>query len=68
MSDDAKKVIKFLAEVAVTVLILWYSTPGRQPLTPYLWRAGARSAARAAYYCESVAVWCRSHYWKAVRP
>jgi len=54
--------------VAYVGALIYYSIPGRPPLAPYLWRAGARLAQSCADDAGSAALWFRTRYWKAVRP
>ena len=68
MTDDQKKALRLVADVAVFGGLVWLSMPGRPPLKPILWRTGARGAELVADAATSVMLVCRSQYWKAVRP
>jgi hypothetical protein len=67
MNRETKQAVRTVVNLAVFAAVVWYSLPNRPPLTPYVWRTGARISGSIASGASTMSLWCRSRYWKAVR-
>lgn len=67
--DERRALVANLLRLGAFGVALWFSLPGdaRPPVHLYAWRAGARGAQLVADGAQHFSLWCRTHYWKAVR-
>lgn len=68
--DERRALVVNLLRLAAFGVALYYSLPGdsRPPVAVHAYRIGARGAQLVADRAQQLSLWCRSKYWKAVRP
>jgi len=73
MSPQAREAWRTAINVAVFAAAVYFTTPGRTPIAPYVWHTGARAAHWWADECQAWAErwrWIgnelRSQYWKSL--
>jgi hypothetical protein len=68
VTAEKRRLLGAVVNLGVFGALLWLSLPHRPPVAPYVWRSAARVAQAVADDAGTFALWCRSRYWRAVRP
>lgn len=63
MSGDTEKLLRLLLDVGVSLVILYYTIPGRPPIEPLFWRAVGRASDHAADRLFTLSRYARTRYW-----